>query len=290
MQYSQYTWLIGAGLLLASCGSGSSTEADTTTSENEVTTMRALEEEESESQVIFVLPSTVQVGRIFQEAGLPYVDGITLSPDAVGNYDTKASKLLAYGMYSTDLSYAVLNNQNELALKQLRALKQLADNLGLTEIFSGDELFTQFEQSLGDQEAILNLMIEIQERTDSHIDDYELGEEGVVIFAGAWVEGMYLGVKGADPSEQEAVSKRLIEQMSILENLLVALDEVSAKSKQLAELQKELTELHNSYNSFEEVKQAENLIDIEVSLTHLHELGEQITAIREHLVGTEKEA
>ena len=287
MQNAHYTWLIGVGLLVASCGSGSSTE---TAPDSEVTTMRALEEEESESQVVFVLPSTVQVGQIFQEAGLPFVDGITLSTDAVDNYNTKASKLLAYGMYSTDLSYCVLNNQNELALKQLSTLKDLADDLGLTEIFSGDELFAQFEQSIGDQQAILDLMVQIQERTDNHIDDYDLGEEGVVIFSGAWVEGMYLGVKGADASEQQEVSKRLLEQMSVLENLLVALDEVSAKSKQLKELQTELTKLHNTYNSFEEVKQAENLVDVEISLTNLHELGEQISAIREHLVGNPKEA
>ncbi len=289
MRRIQYIWLFSAGLALASCGESAPKQPDASQKPNE-TVMRAAPEEELDSEVIFVLPSTVQVGQIFQEAGLPYVDGITLSTDAVGQFNTKASKLLAYGIYSTDLSYCVLNDQNELVLRQMKSLKSLADDLGLTEIFAGDQLFERFEKAIGDQDAILELMIEIQERTDSYIDDYDLGEEGVVIFAGAWVEGMYIGVKGADPSEQSAISSRLMEQMTILENLLVALKEVSVRSNQLSGLYDDLQGLHKTYSNFEEVKNAENPIDAKVSLTNLHELAGQISTIRESLVESNKDA
>jgi hypothetical protein len=289
MRRIQYIWLFSAGLALASCGESAPKQPDASQQPNE-TVMRAAPEEELDSEVIFVLPSTVQVGQIFQEAGLPYVEGITLNTDAVGQFNTKASKLLAYGIYSTDLSYCVLNDQNELVLRQMKSLKSLADDLGLTEIFAGDQLFERFEKAIGDQDAILELMIEIQERTDSYIDDYDLGEEGVVIFAGAWVEGMYIGVKGADPSEQSAISGRLMEQMTILENLLVALKEVSVRSNQLSELYTDLQGLHNTYSNFEEVKNAENPVDAKVSLTNLHELAGQISTIRESLVESNKDA
>lgn len=281
MRFIKYSAVLVGAWLAVGCGGnpdqGKSEEVDTTNTETTVET-----EVQEATASDFVLPSTVQVGHIFKKAGLPFVFGVTNDPAKSSNYSTKVEKLLAYGVYSTDLSYCILNDQSEDAMNYMKTVRSLADDLGLTEIYEAEDLFERFKKSMGDQDAILDIMIEVQERTDAHIDDNNLHQESAVLFAGAWIEGMYLGVKAANPNEKKEISMRLLEQMTILDNLIQGLESVNKKSKNLDDLKARFQKMEDTFNGFEEVQGLEDgsIIDLEISMGNLKELAEQIIEIR----------
>ena len=266
-------------MIAISCGGGHEQKSDTNTEDTTVT------HDTAEVRSHFVLPSTVQVGQIFQNAGLNYVPSVTNDPKSASIYNTKVDRLLNYGVYSTDLSYSILNNQNEEAQQYLMAVKSMSDDLGFSEIYETDNLFDRFQNGLGDQQAILDLMIEIQEKTDSYIDDNDFQSEAIVIFTGAWVEGMYLGVKASDPKNDHLISTRLVEQMTVLENLLEGLNQLKVKSTKLNEVKNRLQKMHASYMQMDEIQNFDGpMNELEVSMTSLVELANQIVDLRTLIV------
>jgi hypothetical protein len=126
-------------------------------------------------------------------------------------------------------------------------------------------------------------MIDIQARTDMFVDDNNLQDVTYIIFAGAWVEGMYIGVKATDHTKTHEVSGRLVEQMTILDNLVKALRSNKNQTEEVAELTKELMKLEKFFNQLEENKKSQNIAsfkDYKLSPEHLEELSSTIIKLR----------
>ena len=282
LNLTKYLFGIFLFFVFISCESivkeGPQTKEITTSSKEEVT------DENSENEINFILPSTVQIGQIFRNAGLRYVDGITNSTNNLQNYNTKTSKMLAYGMYSTDLSYCVLNNQSQEALMYLNALEKISNDIGFSDVYKSKDLFDRFEKNLGINDSIIEIMIEIQERTDYFVEDYQMDNEALVVFVGAWVEGMFIGVKATNELNKKAISMRLIEQMSILDNLLLGLEK-QKKNKELTSIYKQLKDLKSFFDNIEEVKDLDNSItDLEISFSNLTWIAESISSLRTEMI------
>lgn len=276
---------ISATLFFGACGSDSSTETKeaekfeyTEESEEEVS------QEEEATQ--YFLPSALQIGSVFQKSGLKYYEGIVNSPLSVDKYDTKNSMLLNFGAYSADLAYCVLNGQNQVALNQMKALRQLAKGIGMNSIFDSEAMFSKFENNLGNQDSVIEVMIQIQENIDMFIDDNNMQSMANIIFAGAWIEGMYIGVKATSNEEEAQVTSRLIEQMVILDNLVKALSTVENKTGSLVDIENSLKDLHQYFNNLEEIKGKQNLNYKEVTLevNKLKEIANRIVKMRTAIV------
>lgn len=241
-------------------------------------------EEEMES---FYLPSALQIGSIFQKSGLNYVTGITNSVDKKEDYVTKTSKILNFGVYSADLAYIVLNGQSQDAMNYLKTISTLSDEIGFGTIFESRELMDRFQKNLGNQDSIINVMIDIQASTDMFVDDNNLQDVTYIIFAGAWIEGMYIGVQASDHEKTHMISGRLVEQMTILDNLVKALRSNRNQPEEIAELTKKLLKLEKFFNRLEENKNAQNIAsfrDYKLSPEHLKQLSEMIIELRTSIV------
>ena len=103
--------LIATGMLLASCGNETSKEDSVTEADTVATETATVEVED----VSYSLPSPLQIASIFKKSGLKYKDGITSTLKDPSKYTTNLSKALNLGIYSADLSYTVLNKQNQEA-------------------------------------------------------------------------------------------------------------------------------------------------------------------------------
>ena len=271
-------------LFFNSCGSASTNET-TDTNEAVDTVATSSEEETYRTETVFILPSTVQIGSLFQKAGLEYVEGIANPTDKVGEYNTKTKKLMNFGVYSADLSYAVLNNQNQASLDYMKTVKILAEDVGFNEVYASDEMFERFEENLGNQDEILSILIDIQEKTDAYIEDNEQQDEALMIFTGAWVEGMYLGVNAMPTKEKSKITIRIIEQMTVLDNMLVGLKRIERKSPELIEVGKALEGLYRFYTNLPEVKDYDGpLSQMDIEYSNLNEMADRITTIRELIV------
>jgi hypothetical protein len=243
--------------------------------------------EEQENEFQFIPPSPIQIGLILEKAGMEYIPNVANPPSDVDNYTDKFSQSICFGVYSCDLAYTVLNNQYDEASEYLRCIKNLGSKIGLETVFNSENIITRFEKNIGNKDSIVDILIYVQENTDAYIDDNGMNDLSVVYFIGAWVEGMYLGVKTLDNETEKNIGILLSEQMGILEILLSGLEHTSEKSDDILELNNSISELLNMYNNLGSIQSSAEFkdnLDIELTEDEIELISGKIIDIRQSLV------
>jgi len=205
----------------------------------------------------FIIPSALQISAMFKNSGLSYIDGITNNPEKVSDYNSKFEKLLNFGVYSGDLFYCILNDQSQMSIKYLKAVRQLADETRMSGIFNTGPLFERFETNIGNKDSVFNIMLEFQEKTDMLIAENNEEHTAMVIFAGAWIEGMYIGLDAANNSGNDNLKARLAEQMGIVENLIKGLQFQPNRSDETAAIEGKYQAILDYFLSIKGVKGAD---------------------------------
>jgi hypothetical protein len=280
------TALFISAMIFSSCGEETKQQVSQEEQAQDDLLNEMAEEGEDQEPESFYLPSALQIGSIFQKSGLSYIKGLTNPPENQEQYITKSQKILNFGVYSADLAYIVLNGQSQDATAYLKTIKSLSDKIGFGAVFESEELMNRFQNSLGNEDSILNVMIDIQMKTDMFVDENNLQDVTHIIFAGAWIEGMYLGVKASNPDNQHVISGRLVEQMTILGNLVKALRSNSNQTEDIKQLTKDLNKLDKFFSRLEENKNSQNIKsfrDYKVSKEHLDELSGMVISLRDRV-------
>jgi hypothetical protein len=94
---------------------------------------------------------------------------------------------------------------------------------------------------------------------DNYLEENGIGENGSIIFAGAWIESMYIGSKVIEKSNNEKLISRLAEQAIILDNLIKLLNKNNAT--EASELIKDLEGLNRHFDKFLKYNETENSED-----------------------------
>ncbi len=245
----------------------------------EVVEEEVIIEEEEEETAQLMLPSPIQIAAMFNRSGLTYNAELTNSPDAVSNYNTKTKKFLNFGIYSADMAYAVLNDKQQAAIDYLAAIKTLSDETGMEAIFGSGDLINRFEKNIGTRDSVLRILTEIKIKTDSYLQENKDQAKTAVFFAGAWVEGMYLGANSAGGADM--VRARVLEQMNVVPSLVEALKSQKESSEELTALSAQLSELNDFYGGKVDYNSEGDATLAEEDMTVL---TEKITAIRSMIV------
>ncbi len=194
-----------------------------------------------------VLPNTLQVASSFKKAGLPYKEGIILSPDQVEGLVNPERKKLAFGAYSADLAYLVINKKEDEALKVMSSLMKLAEELQISSVFNTEKIAERFRSNLDNRDSLVKLIVEVQQRFDTYVAKNRDRRLRTIAYAGGWSEAMYLAAN-AKEGDMKDLHLEVEEQMTVLEKLLKALkrDVQNAKGP-LADLVEELKKMHRVY-------------------------------------------
>lgn len=214
--------VISACVFAISCGDSKAPDANPI-EDNEEAVVQEVEVMEEDDEPEFIIPSALQISSMFKNSGLTYMNGITNAPGKVSDYNSKFEKLLNFGVYSGDLFYCILNDQSQMSIQYLKSVRQLADETGMSGIFNSGPMFERFEVNIGNKDSVFNIMLEFQERTDMLIAENNEEHSAMVIFAGVWTEGMYIGLDAVRSSGNDNLKARLAEQMSIVGNIVKGL-------------------------------------------------------------------
>lgn len=288
MRFKKLSILALAGIsgIAISCGSGSEmNDANPSEDNSPAVAEEVMVTEEDFDEPEFIIPSALQISSIFQSSGLSFVDGICNNPASASNYYSKFEKILNFGGYSADLFYCVLNDQSQLSIQYLKAVRQLADETGLSGVFNAGPIFERFEANIGKRDSVINIMLEFQEKTDMLIAEQNEEHTAMIIFTGAWVEGMYIGLDAARASENEMLRERLVEQMTILPNLIKGLEIQPNRNAETEKFQKSLEEIQTYFDSIEGLKgEDEYSYDISVmSTSHFVQLYDYVAGLRKNM-------
>lgn len=244
--------------LLLSCGNDSGND---TSELNVVDTTDEMSDAEFEDlfespEYDYHLPSPLQVASIFKKSGLEYNSAATSSPENAQKYTDELTQMLNFGVYSADMAYCVLNEQANEGRKYLEVITTLAEKIGMSAVFENKDLMDRFDKNIEDKDSIEILMIDIHERTESYMDENDMQHQQAVHFAGAWTEGMYLGVYDFENNpEKEGVGAQIAEQMSILDNIIKGLNDPKNDGMDIEWIISDMKNIQETFNNFDSVNE-----------------------------------
>lgn len=269
--------LVALSVFFTACGGG-----EEQTKETANITTESTDSEESD----YVLPQPISLANAFKSAGLTYAAGKSNPVSKEKSYTLKIDQLLNLGVYSTDLAYCAINNKTQEAREYLMAVQSLGTKVGLESVFSNKEMIAKFDKNLGNEEELENLIYDIQDKSDEYMEDNDLKYLGDIHFAGAWIEGMYLGIE--DSKKKEDLGKALVDQMALLKNIIKGFKSHPAQEDvRLKEIIKLYDEILTTYENFESVKAGQANINVqapELNAEEFDRLAAVIKKVRENVV------
>ncbi len=188
--------------------------------------------------------------------GVDYNTTLLVDPKKPMAIGEEFSKALALGIYNIDMSYAMVNNKGEDVLKYMKHVVKSADELGLKSAVD-NMLGKRAEQNLSNKDSLLKIVDEIFVKSDAYLRTNERVYTASAVFAGSWVESLYLTCKIAesvtDPAAKEKAYKHLWDQRFYLKNLTDLLGEYKDK-KECVALNGELKKIHADIDAVKDPK------------------------------------
>ncbi len=253
-----YHLLAGLSFLcLTSCGNGGNNVEKKDNLKNTLLTDSSNAFIENDEITMYTLPSPMQIAGILKKSGLKYYGGLTNPIENTSKYSTgnTVSKTLGMGTYLADLSYCILNKQNEESKKYFKTCSQLAESIGLAKAFQDKNIPARMEKNMDNPDSVSKILAEIQLETDNMLEENKQNYISVLIFTGAWIETMYIGTQVHAKEKNKNVVTHIVDQISIAQNMIKALETNTSKEADVSALLKDLHQLNDMYFNFKSVKE-----------------------------------
>jgi len=239
---------------------------------------------EEAKQIFYSLPAPHEVASILienQDAG--YNEKILNPVSNAVNYNTNKSMALNLGVYSADLSYASLFDQNQTVINYMATSKKLATELGIFEAFD-EETIKKLEANINNRDAIINIISETFMDSDAYLQENNRGEIAAMIIIGGWIEGMYIAVELSEKkvNKNKTLVSRILEQQLSL-SLMVSFLETYADNETIVDLCTDIKSLNTTFESVS-TDVAENG-DLVVSQADYTKICNELAKIRNKFVG-----
>jgi hypothetical protein len=202
----------------------------------------------------YALPSPLQIAFIFKKSGMNYKVGLTSQMQDPTNYTCNLSKELNLGIYSADLSYALLNKQNQEVITYMKLSRQLSNYLGIGSVYETNNFNKRFENNIDNEDSLTTIISELQMEMDFYLSENSQQQITSVAFAGAWIESLHIAAKVYEKKEGDVLNEKLSEQMGILKSVINSLKPGEKKDPTIAVLLADLQGVQDLYNSFSSVK------------------------------------
>ncbi len=163
--------------------------------------------------VFYSMPSPLELTNLIKNAGGSYRKDLLNDPNKAGIYHSTQKQALALGLYGADLSYAGVHHQQNDAMKFLAAAKRIGDQLGIQDAFRA-ELIERANNNMVERDSMLAIMTEMYWHTNSQLKEESRDQIALLVMAGGWAEGIYLGTQFLDEKSLDSkIAQRVAEQV-----------------------------------------------------------------------------
>lgn len=273
---------ISLSVLLTACGDKPSEEiAENVTSETPKDTTPITVNEETKFKFDFAIaniPSPVGSINELSGWGVDYNNALLVDAKKQLTTSNEFSKAVVLGIYNIDMSYAMVNNKGEDVLKFMKTVVTTSDALGLKSAV--DQMVgKRAEKNLSNKDSLLKILDEIFVKSDSYLRTNERVYTASSVFAGSWVESLYLTCKitegVTDAAIKEKAYKHLWDQRFYLKNLTDLLNDYKDK-KECVALNDELKKIHAEIDAIKDPK--------EMNEANFKSISSKIYALRASLI------
>jgi hypothetical protein len=203
------------------------------------------------------IPSPANTMQELASWHVAYDNSILNSPQAAGNYATEFKRSLNLGVYNIDMAYAMMNNKGPDVLAYMKSILQVSDALGLKNTVNA-MIGKRAEANLNNKDSLFTILDDIFLKSDNYLRTNERVYTASAVFAGSWIENLYLsskiGALATDEKSKMLVRKHLLEQRFHLSNLVNLLSDYKAK-KECADLLASLKPILEEFTALHEVSE-----------------------------------
>ncbi len=202
------------------------------------------------------IPSPVSMVNDMSGWGVDYNSGLLNDPKKSASYSDEFIKSVTLGVYNIDMSYAMVNNQGQDVMKYMKTVLLQSDNLGLKGAV--DRMIgKRAETNLSNKDSLLNILSDIFVKSDSYLRTNARVYTASSVFAGSWIEGLYLTCKIAEgvsnPEAKAKAYKTVWDQRFYLKNLIDLLEDYKDKKEAVA-LNNDFKVIHKEINVIKDAK------------------------------------
>lgn len=195
-------------------------------------------------QVIFSVPSPIETAMILKRAGAQYNEEILNKLENANKYSTSKSMAMNLGVYSADLSYASLYDQNQTSIKYMAASKKLADKLGILSAID-QSIINRLESNVNNRDSIMEIISETFMNSNSYLKDNNRAQIAAIILAGGWAEGLYISTQliGITKNNKELIGRVIDQGISLGTMINLLENENKVPNEDITSILKELNEI-----------------------------------------------
>jgi hypothetical protein len=105
---------------------------------------------------------------------------------------------------------------------------------------------------MGNSDSLGYVIADIQMDLDSYLDENGLSQNSILIFSGAWVESMYIGLRSITAKPNPKLASRLIEQKKIINNLVKVLE--ADETQYMSDIVSMVNKVNKHFDKFEGIE------------------------------------
>lgn len=258
-----------ASMLMASCTQTGNNSTQTNTQEK-------LSENQQEvfnqaKAVFYSLPSPVETATTIESLGVKFNGEILHNAANVDKYNTTSAQAMNLGIYSADLSFCALYEQNQSVIDYLASVKKLAEQLGIVGFFN-DSTISTIQDNINNKNKIVGIVTDSYNRSTNFLEEQERSEIASTVIVGGWLESLYITVKvlnDVDYSKHsDEIKEIIINQKYTLEDLLGMLS-LFHNDNNVAKLETTMMELKAKFDKMGDNITPETIKEIETSVDEI---------------------
>jgi len=225
---------------------------------------------ETAKEIFYSLPSPIETAMIIEKTNVKFNGDIILPSSKSDYYETSSEQSVNLGIYSADLSYLTMFDQNQSTVEYIAACKKLTEKLGLLEVLP-DSIITSIQDKLRKKEDVMNIISEQFMEINAYLEENDRTVNISLIVYGGWIEGFYLSAMLVDNdiNKNADLAQMICDQIFSLEDLITLLN-----------LYKNISEVNTYINELTVLKKHLEKFNVEKNQANFEVLKQQIIKIR----------
>ncbi len=279
--------------ILYSCG-GAASKKDEKKKDEKVNE----EVKENLKKILNEVPKPTEIPYLLEATGVDFNEKLPNSPKNAEKYKTvNNTAALNLGVYSADIGYVSVYEKVQDALDYMQAVKSLGDKLGLSNVFEAS-VIERFKKNLNNKDSLAQIIDGAIKSADSYLKDNERNNIATLIFAGSFLEGLYVSTELVANYPKDKLPEDLKDQILIplvrvilkqkqpLADLISVLKSLKEEDEQVKKLITGLEELKKMYDDLNiEEKIKNNQGDLIVTDKTIKGITDKVKEIRGIIVG-----
>jgi hypothetical protein len=237
-----YLLMVSIVSIIFSCGSGGGQQ--TKIDENTLSNFDSAQGR-SFTYSKYELPLSIDIYKFLVKEKIPFNLLLMHKLKDQDKYFTETKRAFAMGIYSSDLAYTAVYDQNQEAVEYFAATIELANKLLIQEGYNPETLDRAYK-SLGNEDSLASIVAESYYKTCNALEKNKRDNILPLIVVGSWIESMHILSRNCIGSvEGSVIFAELYQQLKQLDNLILFVKDSSneiknsnSKSEMLAFAQK----------------------------------------------------